>query len=471
MSEAGKKGLGRRKACDLCFKKKIKCDAREPDCSHCILYNKKCVWTADIYEKHLAPRRRVVADRHRQLETRVAELEGQLRQLAAAPLVLTPSEPHPGDPSDLNSAEVELVPTLVASAVKLCQWLGLHRKLAADQLDHSESKERERVFWITYVLDRDTSLRTRGPCLIQNHDLDMEMPGFEDTEDTVGILIGSDGRSWFNFFRCRVHLARIQGLVYDWVFSLSAERLSATEKHENMNRIANMLRNWRNAIPEEYKVDRLQTMDSRVAQPLASLYLTECFTLFKARAHTAFSNDPDSIKILAYCCSRWASGYGHLSGQHEIEAESIVLPDWQNLVASARVCGKLFRGTQDMDPQAAFLYRNRCAYISAMVILIANKISISRHGLYDEVGPDEDFIQDSLKFLGTMGDKDVDDPFRRMHTAASELNSRASLAARTDALQLATFNDPSLQMNQWYFQDDILALKEFQFQSETVEEP
>lgn len=254
-----------------------------------------------------------------------------------------------------GTPEVELVPTLVASAVKLCQWLGLHRKLGADQLDHSEAKERERVFWITYVLDRDTSLRTRGPCLIQNHDLDMEMPGFEDTADTVGILIGSDGRSWFNFFRCRVHLARIQGLVYDWVFSLSAERLSASEKYENMNRIANMLRNWRNAIPEEYRVDRLQTMDSRVAQPLASLYLTECFTLFKTRAHTAFSNDPDSMNILAYCCSRWASGYGHLSGHHEIEAESLVLPDWQNLVASARVCGKLFRGTQDMDPQAAFL--------------------------------------------------------------------------------------------------------------------
>lgn len=106
-----------------------------------------------------------------------------------------------------------------------------------------------------------------------------------------------------------------------------------------------------------------------------------------------------------------------------------------------------------------------------MVILIANKISISRHGLYDEAGPDEDFIKDSLKFLGTMGDRNVDDPFRRMHTAASELNSRAGLAARTDALQLATFNAPSLQMNQWYFQDDILALEEFQFQSEAVEDP
>ncbi|KAL1873920.1 hypothetical protein Daus18300_003792 [Diaporthe australafricana] len=361
----------------------------------------------------------------------------------------------------MGSQEVELVPTLVASAVKLSQWLGLHRNLGADHLDHSEAKERQRVFWITYVLDRDTSLRTRGPCLIQAHDLDMRMPNVEVTADTVGILIGSDGRSWFDFFRCRVHLARIQGLVYDWVFSLPAERLSASEKYENMNRIATMLRDWRNAIPEEYKVDRLQTMDSRVAQPLASLYLTECFTLFKARAHTAFSNDLDAMKILTYCCSRWASGYVHLSGQHEIEAESIVLPDWQNLIASARVCGKLFRVSQDMNPQSAFW----CAYISAMVILIANKMWISGHALYAGIGPDEDFIQESLQFIGKIGDKTGEDPFRRMHTAASELNSRAGLAART------TFNAPSLQINQWYSQGDVLALEEFEIQAGTVLDP
>lgn len=87
------------------------------------------------------------------------------------------------------------------------------------------------------------------------------------------------------------------------------------------------------------------------------------------------------------------------------------------------------------------------------------------------MGPDEDFIQKSLQFMGTLGDKTDDDPFRRMHTAASELNSRAGLAARTDALQLATFDAPSLQMNQWYFQGDIPPLKEFEFQAETVEDP
>lgn len=92
-----------------------------------------------------------------------------------------------------------------------------------------------------------------------------------------------------------------------------------------------------------------------------------------------------------------------------------------------------------------------------MVILIANKMWISGHALYAGMGPDEDFIQKSLQFIGKMGDKTGDDPFRRLHTAALELNSRAGLAARTHAPQFAASNAPSLQMNQWYSQGDVLS--------------
>lgn len=106
-----------------------------------------------------------------------------------------------------------------------------------------------------------------------------------------------------------------------------------------------------------------------------------------------------------------------------------------------------------------------------MVILIANKLWISGHGLYTGMGPDDDLIQGSLQFIEAMGDKSGDDPFRRMHAAASELNSRAGLAARSDALQLAAFNAPSLQMDQWYFLGDIIAFNEFEVQAEMVEDP
>ena len=34
-----------RQACDMCRKKKIKCDGKMPKCSHCINYKTECIFT------------------------------------------------------------------------------------------------------------------------------------------------------------------------------------------------------------------------------------------------------------------------------------------------------------------------------------------------------------------------------------------------------------------------------------------
>jgi hypothetical protein len=33
------------KACDMCRKKKIKCDGKMPACSHCLNYKTECIFT------------------------------------------------------------------------------------------------------------------------------------------------------------------------------------------------------------------------------------------------------------------------------------------------------------------------------------------------------------------------------------------------------------------------------------------
>jgi hypothetical protein len=38
-------GLTRWQACDMCRKKKIKCDGKMPACTHCINYKTECVFT------------------------------------------------------------------------------------------------------------------------------------------------------------------------------------------------------------------------------------------------------------------------------------------------------------------------------------------------------------------------------------------------------------------------------------------
>ena len=53
---SGERGQKRRRiarACDMCRKKKIKCDGKMPKCSHCENYKTECIFTPQ--EKKRAP--------------------------------------------------------------------------------------------------------------------------------------------------------------------------------------------------------------------------------------------------------------------------------------------------------------------------------------------------------------------------------------------------------------------------------
>ena len=45
------RGLEKRKACDLCHVKKIRCDSKRPTCSHCVVYGAKCAYTPHIKKR------------------------------------------------------------------------------------------------------------------------------------------------------------------------------------------------------------------------------------------------------------------------------------------------------------------------------------------------------------------------------------------------------------------------------------
>lgn len=52
---------------------------------------------------------------------------------------------------------------LIAIALRLAHELGLHTRRSVGYLDATQVLERDRVFWIAYILDRDISLRTNRP--------------------------------------------------------------------------------------------------------------------------------------------------------------------------------------------------------------------------------------------------------------------------------------------------------------------
>ncbi|KAG7121067.1 ABC-transporter-regulating transcription factor like protein [Verticillium longisporum] len=80
----------RRKACDLCFTKKIKCDMLKPHCSNCLLYKSECKTTrlrrrtAAAKDKLPRPAQNSVSSRESELEARLALIENQLKEVLEA---------------------------------------------------------------------------------------------------------------------------------------------------------------------------------------------------------------------------------------------------------------------------------------------------------------------------------------------------------------------------------------------------
>jgi hypothetical protein len=86
---------------------------------------------------------------------------------------------------------------LIATAVKLVHSLQLHRKSARETFDTDSDLERRHVFWITYILDKDINLRAHEPYLLQDKNIDMELPGYYNADDKAGSLIVP---IWLNLF-------------------------------------------------------------------------------------------------------------------------------------------------------------------------------------------------------------------------------------------------------------------------------
>ena len=137
--------------------------------------------------------------------------------------------------------------SLVATTIRQMHSLGLHQ----DSLDSSEDAEqRRRVFWIGYLLDKDSSLRTGQPLVQHDHDMDVRLPD-PFPADNIGILIGNSGTS-INIFRLRVELSIIQGQVYQDLYSIQGMKRSDAEKRNIVAKLNNELQRLKATIPQDF---------------------------------------------------------------------------------------------------------------------------------------------------------------------------------------------------------------------------
>lgn len=259
-----------------------------------------------------------------QLVYRTEDLLGLQVILGVAMFFMHTAHPHPAC-------------VLIATAVKLVHRLKLN--VPPQTAPHRrQSAERARLFWLTYTMDRELSLRTSEPYLLQDHDIGIEIdhissgPGKgcvlvlpeelrDSTLDVHEIKRLLDEAVKVNIPKTRARLAVIQGKIYDQVYSVRASRMSPSERQQALERLDSLLEDWYSSLPPSFK--------KSVQGFSISVHITYYQCLFSTRRATI--HNTDWIKQLD----------DHASRKTQLNAtqRALLLPsNWSTLVEAARSC-------------------------------------------------------------------------------------------------------------------------------------
>ncbi|KAM0268763.1 hypothetical protein ACHAPA_004688 [Fusarium lateritium] len=284
------------------------------------------------------------------------------------------------------ASDLQPAMTLMAIALRLAHSLGLHTRSNSDVLSTSEMLERDRVFWIAYICDRDIAMRMRLPPLQNERDISIDWPS-ASPGDEAGMIYTSDGTFSFNFFLSRVQLAHIQGQIYE---ATQAPFSPASDVHVRLEKVAQvhrMLDNWYASIPPPFLPDAIvQAREVSIYRPLGVLYASH-------------------LACRSLLCKTHAMEWQWLSSLQDFgrkAADGIVtsphLPvGWTELVYESRQYINLFASIEPKDP--AFFWMTVCTYITGAVCLTANNIFNPWH---ENTQTDSDLTMLSFRFLENM---------------------------------------------------------------------
>ncbi|KAH6867421.1 fungal-specific transcription factor domain-containing protein [Thelonectria olida] len=538
-------------ACDLCYNKRIKCDAKKPRCAHCVVYDVECTFAAA--SRKVAPRKREVQSREdveavssrcdrleahmKVLSEKIEKLESLTPQNAVTHQVSVSISEDTGGPKDSHQSGAMSLPpleetlpmikkylatfnsilplfdsktllatvkqwywhprqrdqttwaainvalalanrhtdrnesplsnsvaeyldnaqsalthvimsdidlinvqvlvglvmlfqgaenlrppmVLIATALRLAHKLGLHTRQGSMHLDRSEALQRDRVFWIAYILDKDLSLRTRQPPIQLDADVDLDLPPEEpiDNDDT-GFLFTSDGRSKVNFFRVRVQLACIQGNVYDCLYSARSQNLSLEQRARNVQHIRSMLEGWKSHIPDEFSANTI----SRASATELSRYF--CILYSSRLSCLVLISNADTWD------GKWVRDLQEYGRKVAVGQPALpVLPpnDWQTLVTASRDYMRMFVSIPNKD--ASFVWMTACTYIASLLCLLANSIHNPGHEIVES---DKEQIDMGLKFVDELIVQTSLEQIRTMRDACRELQQHALAIAQNERL-------------------------------------
>lgn len=153
---------------------------------------------------------------------------------------------------------------LVGTAVRFVHRLRLHTRQGQTRLSSEDCIKSQRVFWITYLFDRDICLRHHTPSVLADGDIDLDLPP-ETPSDGAGDVYTKDGNTRVNFLRVRLHLAHIQGRIYNLLFATQAAKITSQERLTRIVHLHKQLEHWRLSLPPKFQAETAVDHISRTA--------------------------------------------------------------------------------------------------------------------------------------------------------------------------------------------------------------
>lgn len=143
--------------------------------------------------------------------------------------------------------------TLSSTAARLAHSIALNRSPPAEwNLVDSEKRERNRLFWVVYCLDKTIALRCGRPSVIHDDDISCSFPrGVQVVQNENGETSNdAQGQSQpFDFFLSFTKLARICGAITQGLYSAAALCKPPSPLAASADRILADLESWRQSIP------------------------------------------------------------------------------------------------------------------------------------------------------------------------------------------------------------------------------
>lgn len=215
--------------------------------------------------------------------------------------------------------------TLCSVASRLAQSLALNCRPPPEwDLTEVEQRERNRVFWVIYCLDRSIALRCGRPAVICDDDVSCCFPRnvavIQRRGDTPRAAAAKAAD--VDFFLCFTKLSRICGKVSRMLYSESALYTSSSRLLPAMNHLLQDLHSWLDLIPAGIRPgqppNRMTETFSLSRDQIIVLHLSYYYVLcaIYRRFTPIFTQDSNNLQYLVN---------NKLHGSHIEAARSIVL--------------------------------------------------------------------------------------------------------------------------------------------------